>query len=340
MKSRNARPTALAMTGTLTLALLMGCSMEGAGSADRSTDPSACEPSKLVVGYVNPSVTNQGWIIIGQGAKDAATKRGVKLRASGPAKEGDATGQVTIIQDMIAAGVDSLAIAPVDSSALVPSVKEANTNGIPVVNLDSKIEGGKIASFVATDNYAAAKIQAETVGDRVGGTGKVVVINGSQAYSTGRDRRAGFVETMSAEYPGVQVLEVQTEWDAQSAQRGLEDLLTANPDIAAVANAWDGSTVAAVPVLEGAGRDDVFLIGFDGAADAIALMEQGKVDAIVAQQLYKMGYTAIDAAVDAACGDTVKERIDTGSELLTPENVQQFVDDNPPVLRDFIEKAS
>jgi len=323
------------------LIALTGCSMEGGGGSSRpDAAPGACTPEDLVIGYVNPSVTNQGWIIIGQGATDAAADRGVELRTFGPPTEGDASGQVTVVQDLIAGGADALAIAPVDSSALVPAVEEANAAGVPVVNLDSEIEGGELASFVATDSYAAAQTQAEAVAEHIGGAGKVILINGSQAYSTGRERRDGFVDTMTEKYPDVTVLEVETEWDAQSAQQGLEDLLTANPDVLAVANAWDGATVAAAPVLEDFGNDDIYLIGFDGAADAIALMEKGKVDAIVSQELYQMGYTAIDTAVDAACGEEVEKRIDTGSRLLTPDNVEDFIDENPPILREFIDKAS
>lgn len=337
MKSAHKRITAVVGSGILALTAFTACSMEGTGSPAPSAN-GECVPKDLVIGYVNPSVTNQGWIIIGQGAKDAADKAGVQLRASGPSKDGDAAGQVTIVQDLIAGGANAIAIAPVDSSALVPAVQEANTAGVPVVNLDSKIDGGKLASFVATDNYAAAETQAEAVAKQINAKGKVILINGSQAYSTGRDRRNGFVDTMKKKYPEVNVLEVSTEWDAQAAQKGLEDVLTANPGVVAVANAWDGATVAAVPVLEG--KDDIFLVGFDGAPDAIALMEKGKVDAIVAQQLYKMGQAAINTAVDAACGKTVEERIDTGSALLTKDNVEEFVSSNPPILREFIQKAS
>lgn len=342
MKPIRHRLGAVAGVSCLAAAALAGCSMEDNSSAPAtSAADGECEPADLVIGYVNPSVTNQGWVIIGQGAKDAAADRGVELRAFGPPTEGDASGQATVIQDLIAGGADALAIAPVDSSALVPVVEEANQAGIPVVNLDSKIEGGDIASFVATDNIAAAEIQAEAVAEHIGGRGKVVLINGSQAYSTGRDRRNGFVDTMSEKYPDVEVIEVQTEWDAQQAQQGLEDALTEHPDIVAIANAWDGSTVAAAPVLdEQPGGEDVFLIGFDGAADAIALMEKGKVDAIVAQQLYEMGHTAIETAVDAACGESVEPRIDTGSLLLTSDNIEKFIDENPPVMRKFIEQAS
>jgi ribose transport system substrate-binding protein len=322
--------------------LVASCSASpGSDPADAGTPDGECDYGSLSIGYANPTATNQGWIIINQGAQDAADEYGVGFSSVGPPQDGDAAGQATVIENFVASGVDALVIAPVDSSALVPSVELANESGIPVVDVDSFIDGGELASFVATDNLAAAAMQAEAVGEAIGGAGKVVLVNGGQGFQTGRDRRDGFVDTMAEKYPDVEVIEVQTEWDAQEAQAGLEDALSANADIVAVAHAWDGATVASVSTLENAGLlDDVYVMGFDGAPDAIALLLAGKVDAIIAQQLYQMGYTAVETAVQAACGDDVEERIDTGVVQLTPENIEQFIDDNPPVLREFVDQAS
>ncbi|MCC5948024.1 MAG: sugar ABC transporter substrate-binding protein [Nitriliruptoraceae bacterium] len=313
---------------------------DDAGDDEAEASGDECDTSALTIGYATKSATNQGWILINQGAEDAAADLGVgELRAVGPPIENDISGQLNVVEDFISAQVDGLAIAPVDSSGIVPVVEQANADGIPVIAIDTAIEGGEVASFVATDNLAAAVTQAETVAEAIDGVGKVVLINGSQAQQTGRDRRDGFVETMEENYPDIEVLEVQTEWDPTAAQQGLEDLIIANDDIVAVAQAWDGATVASVSLLDREGLlDDVFVIGFDGAPDAIALMLDGRVDAIVAQQLYQIGYDGMEATVAAACGEPVEERVDTGEVLLTPDTVQDFIDANPDALSEFIEE--
>lgn len=297
-----------------------------------------CDPAELTLGYASKSATNQGWILINQGAEDAAGDLGVgEFRAVGPPIENDISGQLNVVEDFINAQVDGLAIAPVDSSGIVPAVERANGEGIPVVAVDTAIEGGEVASFVATDNIAAAAAQAEAVGEELGGEGTVVLINGSQSQQTGRDRRIGFVDTMTEQYPEIEVREVETEWDPAAGQQGLEDLLVEG-DVDAVAHAWDGATVASVGVLESTGvLDDTYVIGFDGAPDAIALMLDGVVDAIVAQQLYGIGYQSIEATVAATCGEEVEQRIDTGSTVLTPDTVDDFIQDNPDVLAEFVE---
>lgn len=297
-----------------------------------------CDPADLTIGYASKSATNQGWILINQGAEDAASDLGVgDFRVVGPPIENDISGQLNVVEDFINAQVDGLAIAPVDSSGIVPAIERANSEGIPVVAVDTAIEGGQVASFVATDNVAAAATQAEAAGEELGGEGTVVLINGSQSQQTGRDRRDGFIDTMTERYPDVEVLEVQTEWDPTAAQQGLEDLLVQG-DVDAVAHAWDGGTVASVGVLESAGvLDETYVIGFDGAPNAIALMLDGAVDAIVAQELYGIGYEGIETTVAAACGEEVDQRIDTGSTLLTEDTVQEFIDHNPDVLAEFVE---
>jgi len=298
-----------------------------------------CVASELTIGYATKSATNQGWIIINAGANQAAEDVGAELIEVGPANENDVTSQIPVIEDLITRGVDALAIAPTDSAGVVPTVERANEAGIPVIAVDTAIEGGEVASFVATDNLKAATAQGELVGDAIGGTGKVIYVTGSQAQQTGRDRRDGFVNGITAKYPDVEVLEVATEWDATAAQNGVQDLVNANPDVVAIAHAWDGGTMASLPVVESAGIDP-FIAGFDGAPNAIAALQRGEVDLIVAQSLYQIGYDGIEAAIKAACGEPVDTRINTGEAVLTADTVNAFIESNPPVFKEFIDAES
>lgn len=321
--------------GLLLSAALVAACGSSASSTQPSAAASAAEPStaaseaaNLVIGYATKSATNQGWIIINKGAQDAADKAGVKLVILGPPTANEISGQLSVTEDLINQGVNALIIAPVDSTGIVPAVEKANAANIPVIALDTAIEGGKVASFVATDNVAAAGVQGEWTCTATGGKGTVILVNGAQASSTGRDRRQGFVDAMAAKCPDVKIIEVQTNWDQAEAQAGIESALGANADVVAIANAWDGATVAAVQALGTAGRTDIKVVGFDADPNALKAMLEGKVAADVAQLLYKMGYTAVETAITAAQGGTVEERIDTGSFLVTPDNAEQFARDN------------
>ena len=193
--------------------------------------------------------------------------------------------------------------------------------GIPVIAIDTGVSGAAVTSFVATDNYAVAKVQGAVAATLVSDGDTIIYVTGNQAQSTGQERRNGFMEAFGAARPNSKVLEVPTEWNSQQAQEGVEAVLNANADVKMVANAWDGGTMGAKAALEnlGYGAGDVKLVGFDGAGDAIAAMDEGWVHADTAQMLYQMGYQGIKAAAAAARGEDVRPRIDTGFFLVTPE---------------------
>lgn len=290
---------------------------------------------KLVIGYATKSATNQGWILINSGAEQAAKDLKVKLVMLGPPKENDIAGQLGVVEDMINQKVDALVIAPCDSVGIAPAVEKANKKKIPVIAVDTAIVGGKVTSFVATDNLKASASAALWLGQKLGGKGNVVMINGMISQSTGKERRDGFYNTLKKKYPDMKVVaEIPADWDTEKALKGMEDAIRANKKIDAVFCCWDGGTIGAIQALEAAKlMDSVTLVGFDCAPDALKAMKAGKVQADIAQFLYKMGYMGIEAAVKAAKGQKISARIDTGSMLVTLDNLDQFIKDNhiPPM---------
>ena len=273
-----------------------------------------------VIGYITKSATNAGWMMINQGAEDAAAEEGVKLVSVGPAFQGDLSSQLEVFENLVAQGAKAIGIAPVDSAGVAPAVTDAMSSGIPIIAIDTGVSGADVTSFVATDNYAVAKVQGAIAATLVNDGDTVIYVTGNQAQSTGQERRNGFMEAFSAASPGSKILEVPTEWNSQQAQEGVEAVLNSNSDVKMVVNAWDGGTMGAKAALENLGYSagDVKLVGFDGASDAIAAMDEGWVHADTAQMLYQMGYQGIKAAAAAARGETVSSRIDTGFFLVTP----------------------
>jgi ribose transport system substrate-binding protein len=292
--------------------------------------PSAWADDQLTIGYVTKSATNQGWILINQGAADAAKDGGVQLITVGPTEANDLGGQLSSIENMINRKVNALAIAPADSTGVVPAVKKALAAKIPVVAVDTAIYDAPISSFVATDNVAAAQDQGKWVAEHVADDGEVIVVNGLTAQSTGKDRHDGFVSALKAAKPNVTIYEVQTKWDQTEAQNGVETLLRAHPKVSVIANAWDGGTMGTIAALKAAHKNagDVTVVGFDGAPDALQQMGLGWVQCDVAQLLYKEGYDGVTAAIKAAKGEPVDARIDTGHALVTPDNLKKFMADN------------
>jgi ribose transport system substrate-binding protein len=273
-----------------------------------------------VIGYITKSATNAGWMMINQGAADAAAEEGVKLVAVGPSFQGDLSSQLEVFENLVAQGAKAIGVAPVDSAGIAPAVTEAMGAGIPVIAIDTNVSGADVTSFVATDNLAVAKVQGAVAATLIEDGDVIIYVTGNQAQSTGQERRNGFMSAFQAARPNSEVLEVPTQWNSQQAQEGVEAVLNARNDVKMIVNAWDGGTMGAKAALEnlGYGAGDVKLVGFDGASDAIVAMDQGWVHADTAQMLYQMGYQGIKAAAAAARGEAVAPRIDTGFFLVTP----------------------
>jgi len=281
-----------------------------------------------VIGYITKSATNAGWMMINQGAQDAAKEEGVSLVSVGPAFQGDLSSQLEVFENLVAQGAKAIGVAPVDSAGIAPAVNDAMDAGIPVIAIDTGVSGADVTSFVATDNQAVAKVQGSVAATLVADGDAIIYVTGNQAQSTGQERRDGFMAGFTAARPNSEVIVVPTEWNSQQAQEGVEAILNSRDDIKMVANAWDGGTMGAKAALEnlGYGAGDVKLVGFDGASDAIVAMDAGWVHANTAQMLYQMGYQGIKAAAAAARGEDVAGRIDTGFFLVTPETSSVYKD--------------
>jgi ABC-type sugar transport system substrate-binding protein len=295
---------------------------------------SARAEAPLVVGYVTKSATNQGWVLINRGAQDAANDARVRLIVGGPSARGALAGQIDAIGRVIAEGAKVVALAPVDSAGVVPIVRRASAGGTPFVAIDTAIDAPVDAplarSYVATDNLAAARAQAEWVAGAIGDADEVILVNGSLAQSTGRDRRQGFLDRLKELRPQAVVHEVHTDWDADQARAGVEREMRAHPEVAAIANAWDDGTLGAVAALQSLGmpKGQVRVVGFDGAPTALMLLKAGWVHADVGQRLYRQGYEGVRTAVAVARGEAVPPRVDTGFEVVTAGNLDRFVADN------------
>lgn len=315
---------------SLSMAVMWSCGGGAEMEDSSSTDASNGEDSVMTVGYVTKSATNQGWVLINQGATDAAAEEGVAIFTLGPAHQGNLQGQLSAIEDMLARNVDALAIAPVDSAGVAPVVETAMNSGVPVVAIDTAVEGADVTSYVATDNLAAAESQAKWASEQLSDGDEIIYVTGNTAQSTGRERRDGFVNNLKEMLPGIQIYEVPTKWDQTEAQNGVEAQLAAHPNVKMIANAWDGGALGSIAALKAAGMEKgkVLVVGFDGAPNGLQAMRDGWLQADVAQMLYQQGFQGVQAAVRAARGEEVDARIDTGHFVVTPDNVEEFITDN------------
>lgn len=318
--------------GRFALAVTVAAALSACGKKEEPAAPTAAAPAaatELTVAYITNGNTNEGWTLINGGAKQAGNAAGVKFIELA-AEKGELSKQLAIVEDMITRQVNAIAIAPVDSAGIAPAINKALAAGIKVVAVDTGITGAQITSYVATDNIKAAEVQGKWAAEQIQDGDTVIYVTGDQGQSTGQERKKGFVDALNAVRQNVKIVEVPTTWDQTMAQNGVEAALRANPNAKVIACAWDGGALGAKAALMAAGKKpgDIKIAGFDGSPGGLDMMKDGWQQANAAQMLAKIGQVGVETAIAAARGEAVEARIDTGSFLVLPENVDQFAKDS------------
>ncbi len=151
---------------SLSLFLIQGCGRKEPGAQ------AASGAKRLQIAVIPKGMTHEFWKAIHAGAAKAARELDVGIFWKGSQKEDDRAQQITVVEDFISRGVDGIVLAPLDDRALCRPVQDAAREKIPVVIIDSGLQGEDYISFVATDNYQGGVMAAKRLGGLLGGKGR------------------------------------------------------------------------------------------------------------------------------------------------------------------------
>lgn len=290
------------------------------------------------IGFVVKTLDNPYWVSLDAFGKETGEKLGVTLAAYSVGGESQIANEISIMEDVIAQGVDAIVLAPVDSKGIIPAVQDANAAGIPVLTVDTASDGGDIATFIATDNVKGAELAGKFTVEVLDGKGKVAILEGITGQQTGRDRLQGFHNIVD-EYPDIEVVASQPgNWEKALGLTVAENILTANTELDLIYACNDQMALGAVEAAKAAGRD-ILIVGFDGVQEALEAVKGGDMAATIKQYPEKMGVLGIAQAVLLLNGEDIPARIDTGTALISTNNVDEFLAQQPSVdsLLQFIE---
>lgn len=286
----------------------------------------ACKPAqtpeaKVTLGLVLSTLNNPFFVTLRDGAQAAADKAGVELIVVDA--QDDSAKMTAGIEDLISKKVSALLINPTDSDAVIPAIQKANEANIPIFTVDRGSNGGTVVSHIASDNVAGGKMAAEFLCTAIGGKGNVVELQGIAGTSAARDRGQGFNEYMAASCAGAKIVAQQTaNFNRDEGLTVFENILQAQPEIAAVFAHNDEMILGAIQAAEAAGRAGIVFVGFDAVDDAVQAVKDGKLAATVAQQPALMGQLAVETAVKALNGEQVTAYIPVALSLVTAETVK------------------
>ncbi len=269
-----------------------------------------------------PGAGNPFWAAVEEGAMAKGQELGVEVVVVAPPAETDVQAQVNQVEDLIAQGVEGIALAPTDPGALAPVVESARAAGIPVVFVDTMGSNEGI-TFIGTNNEVGAALAAQYMCDNLPAGSDVAILQGVMSHSTAQFRANGAKAGLTA--CGLNVVAEQTaEWDRAKGISVTENILAANPGIKGIFGSNDNMALGAVEALKAAARDDVLVVGYDANPDAAAAVIAGDMKATVAQAPRNMGGFGIQALVDLKAGQAIDPVIDTGTVLVTSENAAEY----------------
>jgi len=295
-----------------------------ARSETGATGTGATAGKALKIAVIPKGTTHEFWKSIHAGAVQASREVGVEVLWKGPQKEDDRAQQIQVVEDVISRGVDGIVLAPLDDRALVSVVQDAGREKIPVVIMDSGLQGKDYLSFIATDNYRGGVLAARRMGELLQSKGSVFRIRYQAGSASTTDRENGFLETLAKEFPAVKVL-VQDQYagaTTETAYQLAENLLGRFPDVDGIFCPNESSSFGTLRALQEARlAGKVKFVGFDSSPKLVQALRDGQLHGIVLQNPVKMGYLGVLEIVKAIRGEKIPERIDTGVTVATRENM-------------------
>jgi ribose transport system substrate-binding protein len=302
-------------------------SAEPSAKAGSDTSAGTVQSAKLRIAVIPKGTTHEFWKSVHAGAVKASREFDVDIVWKGPLKEDDLKSQIDLVESFTAQRVSGIALAPLDSRGLRGAVKNAVRSKVPVVIFDSALDAQDQASFVATDNHAAGKLAGEKMVELLGGKGNVVVLRYQEGSASTHAREEGFLEAIKAA-AGI-TIKSDNQYagpTTESAHKASESLLMAQGagqgGVDGVFCPNESSTFGMLLALDKAGlASKLKFVGFDASVKLVEGLKAGKVDGLVVQDPFQMGYLSVKTMVSHLKGEKVEKVIDTGSTFVEKANL-------------------
>ena len=299
--------------------LLMGLLLISCSSTNKSDN----EAGKIAV--VISTLNNPWFVVLGQSAKEYAEELGYEAviydSQNNPSKETEH------FDNIIASGFKAILFNPTDAKGSVANVKAAKAAGIPVFCMDREIDANDVAvSQILSDNYTGCVLLGMHFVRKMDGKGTYIELLGLVGDNNTWNRSKGFHSVVD-KYPSLKMVAQQTgEFDRNKAMEVMESLLQAYPNVDAVFCGNDAMAMGAYQAILAAGKtDQIMIVGFDGAADVIDAIRDGKIEATGMQFPKTMAKTAAEYADKYIKGHRdFLQKVPVAVKVITKENVKNY----------------
>lgn len=268
------------------------------------------------------------WQSVQAGARAAGKAYNFEINWDGPPSETDYSRQIEIFDSMVARHVDGIAVAAADRNALNGSLDRAAREKIPVTVFDSGVDSTNYMTFVATNNYEAGQMAARKLAELIGGKVSVGMIMHAPGSASTMDRERGFQDVMAKDFPQIRIVAQQYGMaDRAKAMAAAENILTAHAGLNGIFASSEPSSVGTAQALKSRGLSGkVKFVAFDSSEGLIDDLKGGTIDALVAQDPFRIGYEAVKTVAEKLNGQTPPKRVDLSAKVITGPDL-----DNPEI---------
>lgn len=242
-----------------------------------------------------------------------------------------ATGQVAeqqkIIEDLMAKGIQGMAISPIDPANMVPILNSAARQMILLTH-DSDAPKSERVVYIGTNNYKAGEIAGQLLREVLPDGGDVLLFVGSLDVQNAQERKAGLEDAIQG--TNIRILETRLDGaDHAKAKENAESAIVAHPALDAMVGLWSYNGPAIAAAVKAAGKSGTIeVVCFDEEDEALRAIEEGIIYGTVVQKPYEFGYRSIKFLYEIYKGNTSiippDKTIDTGVEVVKKENVDAF----------------
>jgi ribose transport system substrate-binding protein len=274
------------------------------------------------------------------GAEKAAKRLGVNIIHYTPVKPNNLAEQTSKLEDVAVRKPQAVIYMPVDQKAEAPFVNRIAASGVPVINVLERASESNYTIFVGQDDvalsYMAASFLLKTLGDK----GKIVILEGPRGNATTADRLRGFMKAVN-ERPEVKVLAQQpANHQRLQALQVTENLIQRHAQIDGVLAMSDIMAFGALEALQAAGRTEAKVVSVDGVAEAMDLIQQGRLLGTAEFNGFIMGCLAVEAAARHLKGERLPKDVLFEGRMITKDNFSEFTkpvaERECPKLADYV----
>lgn len=226
--------------------------------------------------------------------------------------------QIADMENLLVQRVDAIIVIPIDEKAILPAIKLANAENIPVIAI-TRIPGARVLTTIAAHgDYENGRATGELMIRKTGGAGKLAMVGIPYRLWRIDERERGFLDAIKDSE--LEVVVNQSGLDQAKIQDTVAGILTAHPDLAGIWCAFSNQIIGAADALRNANRKDIVLTGIDADKAIIERIKNGWVSGSAAQYPAAQGRLAAQAVFLHLDGKPVAAEYEVPVGIVTLEN--------------------